>query len=118
MNIGVRKWDLDQTSIVLLDTEDAIYAPQGIETVTPGTKGTVGYISPERELGEFTPTTDVWAVGVTAIWMLLGRHPWQYRVNPWREGEDFEGKRWLFHRHYDAAVKSIGECEDEGKVRR
>ncbi|RKK82230.1 hypothetical protein BFJ68_g17553 [Fusarium oxysporum] len=47
MNIGVRKWDLDQTSIVLLDTEDAIYAPQGIETVTPGTKGTVGYISPE-----------------------------------------------------------------------
>ena len=116
MNIGVRKWDLDQTSIVLLDTEDAIYAPRGIATVTPGTKGTVGYISPERELGEFTPTTDVWAVGVTAIWMLLGRHPWQYRVNPWREGEASEGKRWLFHRHYDAAVKSIGGCEDEGKV--
>ncbi|KAG7403530.1 MAP kinase kinase kinase mkh1 [Fusarium oxysporum f. sp. raphani] len=113
MNIGIRKWDLDQTSIVLLDTEDAIYAPRGIATVTPGTKGTVGYISPERELGEFTATTDVWAVGVAAIWMLLGRHPWQYRVNPWREGEAFEGKRWLFHRHYDAAVKIIGECEDE-----
>ncbi|KAG8664397.1 hypothetical protein FPOAC2_13340 [Fusarium poae] len=113
MNIGVRKWDLDQTSIVLLDTEDAIYAPRGIATVTPGTKGTVGYISPERELGECTPTADVWAVGVAAIWMLLGRHPWQHRVNPWREGEAFEGKRWLFHRHYDAAVKSIGGCEDE-----
>ncbi|KAH7187045.1 kinase-like domain-containing protein [Fusarium oxysporum] len=113
MNIGVRKWDLDQTSIVLLDTEDAIYAPRGIATVTPGTKGTVGYISPERELGVFTPTADVWAVGVATIWMLLGRHPWQYRVNPWREGDAFEGKRWLFHRHYDTAVKSIGGCEDE-----
>ncbi|PCD21230.1 STE protein kinase [Fusarium graminearum] len=113
MNIGVRKWDLDQTSIVLLDTEDAIHVPRGITTVTPGTKGTVGYVSPERELGECTPTTDVWAVGVVAIWMLLGRHPWQYRVNPWREGEAFEGKRWLFHRHYDDGVKSIGGCEDE-----
>ncbi|KAK7570562.1 hypothetical protein V3481_019414 [Fusarium oxysporum f. sp. vasinfectum] len=115
MNIGVRKWDLDQTSIVLLDIEDAIYAPRGIATVTPGRKGTVGYISPERELGEFTPTADVWAVGVATIWMFLGRHPWQYRVNPWREGEAFEGKRWLFHRRYGAAVKSIGGCEDEGK---
>ncbi|KAM5528715.1 hypothetical protein FOXYSP1_19196 [Fusarium oxysporum f. sp. phaseoli] len=116
MNIGIHKWDLDQTSIVLLDTEDAIYAPQGIVTVTSGTKGTVGYIFFKRELGEFTTTTDVWAVGVAAIWILLGRHPWQYRVNPWREGEAFEGIRWLFHRHYDDAMKSIRQCEDKGKV--
>ncbi|KAK2671568.1 Protein kinase domain [Fusarium oxysporum f. sp. vasinfectum] len=113
MNIGVRKWDSDQASIVLLDTEDAIQAPRGFVSVTPGTTGTVGWLSPEREMGQFTATTDVWAVGVAAIWMLLGRHPWQHRDNPWRDGERYEIKRPFFHVQYDAARENIVNCEDK-----
>ncbi|KAH8662667.1 kinase-like domain-containing protein [Ilyonectria robusta] len=100
-NIGVHHWDPEKASVVLLDIEDAIHAPQGYALPLPGCTGTVGWLSPERELQQFNFSTDVWAVGVTALWMLYGRHPWQLSINPWRQGQEFENKRQLFHRQYE-----------------
>ncbi|RTE83057.1 hypothetical protein BHE90_002391 [Fusarium euwallaceae] len=104
-NIGIHHWNSDRASIVLLDTEDAIYAPQGYALSTPGCSGTVGWLSPEREMGQFDYTTDVWAVGVAALRMLLGKHPWQFSVNPWREGKEFESCRVRFHTEYNRVTR-------------
>ncbi|RSL47260.1 hypothetical protein CEP54_013500 [Fusarium duplospermum] len=104
-NIGIHHWNLDKASVVLLDTEDAIYAPQGFALSTPGCSGTVGWLSPEREMGQFDYTTDVWAIGVAALRMLLGKHPWQFSVNPWREGKEFENYRERFHTEYDRVTR-------------
>ncbi|RSL41058.1 hypothetical protein CEP54_015932 [Fusarium duplospermum] len=115
MNIGVRLWDFDQASIVLLDIEDAIYAPDGYTLPKPGTTGTIGWLSPERELDTFTATVDVWAAGVVAIWMLLGRHPWQFRQNPWRYGDENKKQRPLFHAAYDTVTQNFVAGEDIGE---
>ncbi|RSL39021.1 hypothetical protein CEP53_014385 [Fusarium sp. AF-6] len=113
MNIGVRLWDSDQASIVLLDTEDAIYAPDGYTLPKPGTTGTIGWLSPEQELDTFTATVDVWGASVVAIWMLLGRHPWQFRLYPWRYGDENK-KRPLFHAAYDTVTVTRGLVTSEG----
>ncbi|KAJ4214306.1 hypothetical protein NW759_010323 [Fusarium solani] len=106
-NIGVHHWNSEKASIVLLDIEDAIHAPQGFALSTPGCSGTVGWLSPEREMGQFDYTADVWAIGVAALRMLLGKHPWQFSVNPWREGHEFEGYRERFHAEYDRVTQVI-----------
>ncbi|RMJ04775.1 hypothetical protein CDV36_014554 [Fusarium kuroshium] len=116
MNIGVRLWDSDQASIVLFDTEDAIYAPDGYTLPKPGTTGTIGWLSPEQELDTFTATVDVWGAGVVAIWMLLGRHPWQFRLNPWRSGDENKKQRPLFHAAYDTVTRDLVISEGIGDI--
>lgn len=106
-NIGVHHWNSEKASIVLLDVEDAIHVPQGLALSTPGCSGTVGWLSPEREMGQFDYTTDVWAIGVAALRMLLGKHPWQFSVNPWRQGREFESYRERFHTEYDRVTQVI-----------
>ena len=106
-NIGLHHWNSENASIVLLDTEDAIYAPQGYALSTPGRSGTVGWLSPEREMGQFDYSTDVWAIGVVALRMLLGKHPWQFSINPWRQGQEFESYRGRFHTEYDRVTQVI-----------
>lgn len=114
-NVGVREWNGNHASIVLLDTEDAIYVPGGYARSTPGTNGTVGWLSPERELDQFNATTDVWGVGITALWMLLGRHPWQFGHNPWRDGEMYERNRPFFHMEYEKVTQRLRNGNSRGK---
>ncbi|KAK5991493.1 MAP kinase kinase kinase mkh1-like protein [Cladobotryum mycophilum] len=104
-NIGIKQSDASNISIVLLDLDDAIYAPNGRMAPTPGQSGTVGWLSPERELDGFDATTDVWAVGVMALWLLRGRHPWQFGINPWRSGHEQHRER--FHDNFDGIVAFI-----------
>lgn len=103
-NIGVRSWDKDRASIVLLDLDDATYAPDGYIPAKPGTGGTIGWLSPEREMTGFTATADVWAVGVIALWLLRGNHPWLPRVNPWRSDLGNERDQQKFHDKYNQGV--------------
>ncbi|OAA34196.1 Protein kinase-like domain protein [Metarhizium rileyi] len=84
---------------MLLDLDDAMYAPTGHVSAAAGLTGTVGWLSPERELDGFTATSDVWAVGVVAIWLLFGRHPWPCLVNPWRAGLEYEKHQPQFHKN-------------------
>lgn len=103
-NIGIRHWDDNGASIVLLDIDDAIYAPTARVRATPGAGGTVGFLSPEREMTSFDATTDVWALGVVALWLLgQGKMPFDTRKgNPWRPDEPTD--RGDFHTRYKDAI--------------
>ncbi|KAG8424584.1 hypothetical protein J3458_001361 [Metarhizium acridum] len=105
-NIGMREWTETSASVVLLDLDDAMYTPTGHVSAAAGLTGTVGWLSPERELDGFTATS-VWAVGVVAIWLLFGRHPWPCLVNPWRAGLECEKHRPQFHKNFGKAVADI-----------
>ncbi|KAK4068337.1 hypothetical protein Purlil1_13814 [Purpureocillium lilacinum] len=103
-NIGIRKWESAHASIVLLDLDDAVHAPEHYAPPAPGRTGTVGWLSPERELTGFSYTADVWAVGITAIWLLCGQHPWPCAVNPWRVEPEYQLRRPNFHDEFDKVV--------------
>lgn len=103
----MRNWSHPSPSIVLLDIDDAIHAPTGFVSPNPGHGGTVGWLSPEREMTGFTATTDVWAVGVLTFLLLFGEHPWQQRVNPWRRDVQSESQRPRFFEMYERAVERV-----------
>jgi serine/threonine protein kinase len=44
--------------------------------------GTVGYMPPEQMAGQVDPTTDLHAVGATALHVLSGRPPWELMDGP------------------------------------
>ncbi|KAH7230272.1 kinase-like domain-containing protein [Fusarium solani] len=109
-NIGIRTWTRDAKSIVLLDLDGAQKAPTPGQQlpVTLGAGGTIGWLSPEREMTGYTEKTDVWAIGVTALWMIHGRHPWNSSYNPWRhEDPTSERIRPLFHEMYTEGVANL-----------
>ncbi|TWU70493.1 hypothetical protein ED733_000624 [Metarhizium rileyi] len=115
-NIGIRDWNETSASVVLLDLDDAMYAPTGHVSAAAGLTGTVGWLSPERELDGFTATSDVWAVGVVAIWLLFGRHPWPCLVNPWRAGLEYEKHQPQFHKNFGKAVANIRRHNLDGML--
>ena len=109
-NIGVVS---KGASIILLDLDDAIYAPDNHLPPTPGTTGTIGWLSPKRELTGFSFAADVWSVGVIAIWLLFNRHPWPCSLNPWRSGYPYELRRPDFDHRFSKAISDI-EAADLG----
>ena len=109
-NIGARNWQQDASSIVLLDIDECIRTSIRGETLpaNPGSSGTVGWISPERELEGFDETTDIWCVGVIALWMLRGgSHPWMMRLNPWRSEPEAVARRRQWMDMYTRALTSL-----------
>src|SRR4051812_25214482 len=68
--------DGDEISVRLLDFGLAQMAELETLTATGDVPGTLGYISPERLLGQAaTESADVWAVGVMLWEVLAGAHP-------------------------------------------
>ncbi|KAF1999186.1 kinase-like protein [Amniculicola lignicola CBS 123094] len=84
---------------ILLDFGGAIQLPDGEHIpASPGTHGTIGYLSPERERTQYGTADDVWALGVSLFEAFFRRHPWRQSVNPWR----FDQVRHLGHfREYE-----------------
>ena len=117
--MGIRAWKPEAKTIVLLDLDGAEQRPSPGEQhpAMPGTGGTVGWLSPEREMTGYTEKTDVWSIGVMALWMIEGRHPWRTNANPWRPGPRHYGSQALFHAMYQEALTGLNNCTDEGKSR-
>lgn len=75
---------------------------------SPGAGGTVGYLSPERELEEYGLPSDIWAMGVVGYELSYGRHPWRFfSLNPFRPGPAFESSRPAFHKAYESAMRVL-----------
>lgn len=115
-NIGIQEWTGQNARAILLDIDDAKCAPEDYLTVTPGSGGTVGWLAPERESERFSATVDVWAVGIIAASLLLGRHALLMSVNPWRKGEEFERSRDDFYWRYKDMMECIQSLKLEGKL--
>jgi serine/threonine protein kinase len=65
----------------------------------------------------YTEKTDVWAIGVTALWMIHGRHPWNSSYNPWRhEDPTSERIRPLFHEMYTEGVANLTGIKNKGRL--
>ena len=44
----------------------------------PLVRGTPRYMAPEAALGDWTPATDVYSLGITVIELATGQHPWRH----------------------------------------
>ena len=115
-NIGIRNWNEAHPSIVLLDLDGALKCPRRdhVFEANPGTGGTIGWLSPEREMTGFAQVTDVWGVGVIALWMVLGRHPWRHHKNPWQPGQEYIAEQRLFDQKYEDALDRTREVRNTG----
>ncbi|KAH7308999.1 kinase-like domain-containing protein [Stachybotrys elegans] len=115
-NIGIRRWGRNAQSVVLLDLDGAQACPPAGQRIppSPGTGGTVGYLSPEREMTGYNETSDVWSVGVMALWMIHGRQPWRTSVNPWRPGPQYAREQPHFLGRYKEAIDSTEELGNRG----
>ncbi|KAI9155687.1 MAP kinase-interacting serine/threonine-protein kinase 1 [Paramyrothecium foliicola] len=114
-NIGIQRWNRTAPSIVLLDLDSAQRCPSGKQIrPSPGTGGTVGYLSPEREMTGYDESSDVWSIGVIALWMIHGRHPWKTNTNPWRPGDQYAREQVIFFDKYKEAVASMERLAHEG----
>lgn len=93
---------------VILDVGQAEVLALGIKLqATPGQGGTLGYLAPEREMSHYDHGADIWPMGVIAIELTYGRHPFRFAINPWRPGEQHEEIRPAFHQRYQAAVDKL-----------
>ncbi|RYC81356.1 hypothetical protein BFJ63_vAg15747 [Fusarium oxysporum f. sp. narcissi] len=79
VNIGIRSWTPEYKSLVLFDLDEAEESPLlGIHHhARPGTDGTIGWLASEREMTGYNELADIWSIGVMAIEMIRGRHPWR-----------------------------------------
>ncbi len=117
-NVGVRDQNADRLQIVLLDMDEAIPVPSiGKIQCTPGMGGTVGWVSPEREMTDYDESCDLWALGVLILWLVNGEHPWPFAVNPWRPGQKYEELRPRFHNHYQDTMTRLERWHDKGQSR-
>ncbi len=117
-NVGVQDWHSDPGSIVLLDVEDVVEVPSsgGAHKARPGqTGGTIGWLSPEREMEGFGQSSDIWSVGVLLIWLYNRQHPWNQEPNPWRSGPEHERLRPRFHVLYKEAVAQFRAMGNTGE---
>ncbi len=81
-NLGITSHNPPQA--VILDFGHALQKPaSGYMISTPGVGGTISYLAPEMEMGIYTETVDVWALGVVGWELMYGCHPWMYARNPW-----------------------------------
>ncbi|KAJ3453883.1 hypothetical protein MRS44_018515 [Fusarium solani] len=111
-NVGIRTWTREVKSIVLLDLDGAQKTPAPGQQLpaTLGAGGTIGWLSPEREMTGYTEKTDVWAIGVTALWLIHRRHPWNSSYNPWRRGDPASERiRPHFQKMYKEGVASLAD---------
>lgn len=95
---------------ILLDVDSAKPLAQGaLLPATPGNGGTLGFLSPERELIGYGDAEDLWALGVTVCRVLLGTRPFHdSRGNPWRDdAPDKEERRSVFHEQYEIVLDRI-----------
>ncbi|OAA54692.1 Protein kinase-like domain protein [Cordyceps fumosorosea ARSEF 2679] len=85
-NVGIRDPKADQLEIVLIDMDEATPVPStGKVQCNPESGGTLGWISPEREMADYDESCDLWSLGLLAVWLINdGRHPWKFSVNPWQ----------------------------------
>lgn len=98
--------------VIFLDAETAVELPDsGQVKCTPGHSGTVGYLSPERELEPYGKDVDVWGLGISIFELLFGYHPLRFQLNPWRSGR--ESLRPDFHRKEAAMCHKLREYEPD-----
>ncbi|KAF4494401.1 STE kinase [Fusarium agapanthi] len=114
-NVGIRTWTSECTSVVLLDLDDAEESPflGRHHPARPGTGGTIGWLAPEREMTGYNELADTWSVGVMAIEMIWGRHPWRQGKNPWRLGSEADELQKEFHDMYGEAVNALNKLHDK-----
>lgn len=106
-NIGVT--GKSPLGAVLLDVGSSARVQPGTAGIkaTPGSGGTIGYMSPERELEEYDQGEDIWAMGVILYMLTHGHHPWKFSINPWRDEPENEKLRGGFRDCYDATLKEM-----------
>ncbi|KAI1051275.1 hypothetical protein LB505_013826 [Fusarium chuoi] len=56
---------------------------------------------------------DLWSIGVMAIEMIWGRHPWRQGKNPWRPGPEASELQTEFQDMYGEAVDALNKLRDE-----
>ncbi|KAL5592679.1 hypothetical protein FOVSG1_006310 [Fusarium oxysporum f. sp. vasinfectum] len=115
VNIGIRTWTPECKSIVLLDLDDAQESPfpGRSHPARPGTGGTIGWLAPEREMTGYDELADIWSIGVMAIEMIRGRHPWRQGKNPWRPGSEATQLQKEFQDMYGEAVEALKKLHNE-----
>ena len=90
---------------VLLDIGHARQLePGAVIRPTPDCGGTIGYLAPERELGNYDHLADIWSMGVILYELTHGHHPWKFALNPWRDREENKELRPTFLKSYQAAT--------------
>ncbi|GKU11854.1 unnamed protein product, partial [Fusarium langsethiae] len=94
VNIGIRTWTTECISVVLLDLDDAEESP---------------FPAPEREMTGYNELTDIWSIGVMAIEMISGQHPWRQGKNPWRPGSEASQLQKEFHDMYGETVDALNK---------
>ncbi len=91
---------------VLLDLDGAVQLGVGEKLhKTPGSGGTIGYLAPEREMESYDQSADVWSMAVLGFELLLGYHPWMFKINPWRD--EYAKHRPEFHEKYEATMRKL-----------
>jgi serine/threonine protein kinase len=105
--------------VVLLDLDDAEESPfpGRYHPARPGTGGTIGWLAPEREMTGYNELADIWSIGVMAIEMIWGRHPWRQGKNPWRPGSEAGELQKDFHDMYGEAADALNNLHDDGTTR-
>jgi serine/threonine protein kinase len=103
-NIGVTG---EPRRCVLLDLGSSYLLEDESVEAQPGCGGTVTYLAPERELGPYNHSVDIWAMGIVGYELTYGSHPFKFLINPWRKGQAHEKLRADFHTKYDAAMNRL-----------
>ena len=93
---------------ILLDTGTSVYLKPGHGLQpNPGHRGTLNYLAPERELGKYDLSVDIWAMGVILYQLTYGHHPWKFAINPWRDEEENEKLRPEFRKSYQDVIDKM-----------
>jgi len=112
-NLGITSGSPPQA--VILDFGHAMRRPaSGYMVSTPGVGGTISYLAPEMEMGLYTETVDVWALGVVGWELMFGCHPWDYARNPWNmNAPQVRELRALWISKYQSTTGLLQRCRSD-----